>query len=162
TAEERAAVVELMNGDEYAEPAPAQIWARELDVGRYHCFVSAMYRILREQDQSGERRRQATHPDKTVPELVATGPSQVFTWDIAKAAGPVKGFWYHAYVITDIFSRYIVGHIVERAESAVRAEELIRETIARNGIVQQHGQQTCRAPSPAQGCCRARPGVSTE
>ncbi|WPW27463.1 DDE-type integrase/transposase/recombinase [Streptomyces atratus] len=137
TAEERAAVVELMNGDEYAEPAPAQIWARELDAGRYHCSVSAMYRILREQDQSGERRRQATHADKTVPELVATGPSQVFTWDITKAAGPVKGFWYHAYVITDIFSRNIVGHTVERAESAVRAEELIRETIARNGIVPQ-------------------------
>lgn len=65
-----------------------------------------MYRILREQDQSGERRRQATHPAKAVPELVATGPSQVFTWDITKTAGPVKGVWYHAYVIIDIFSRY--------------------------------------------------------
>ncbi|WP_405680371.1 transposase [Streptomyces sp. NBC_01238] len=126
-----------MNGDEYAELAPAQIWARELDAGRYHCSVSTMYRILREQDQSGERRRQATHPAKTVPELVATGPSQVFTWDITKAAGPIKGLWYHAYVITDIFSRYIVGHTVERAESALGAEELIRETIARNGIVPQ-------------------------
>ncbi|MER5699746.1 transposase family protein [Streptomyces mirabilis] len=69
--------------------------------------------------------------------MVATGPSQVFTWDIIKAAGPVKGIWYHAYVIIDIFSRYIVGHTVERAESALRAEGLIRETIARNGIVPQ-------------------------
>ncbi|WP_406466521.1 IS3 family transposase [Streptomyces sp. NBC_01594] len=137
TAEERAAVLELMNGDEYAELAPAHICARELDAGRYHCSVSTMYRILREHDQSGERRRQATHPAKAVPELVATGPSQVFTWDITKAAGPVKGLWYHAYVIIDIFSRYIVGHTVERAESALRAEELIRETIARNGIVPQ-------------------------
>ncbi|MCX4461022.1 DDE-type integrase/transposase/recombinase (plasmid) [Streptomyces sp. NBC_01340] len=137
TAEERSAVKELMNGDEYAEPAPAQIWARELDAGRYHCSVSTMYRILREQGQSGERRRQATHPSRAVPELVATGPSQVFTWDITKAGGPVKGVWYHAYVIIDIFSRYIVGHSVERAESADRAEELIRGTIARNGIVPQ-------------------------
>jgi transposase InsO family protein len=135
TAEERAAVLELMNSAEYAELPPAQIWARELDAGRYHCSISTMYRILREKGQSGERRRQATHPAKTAPELVATAPSQVFTWDITKAAGPVKGVWYHAYVIIDIFSRYIVGHTVERAESAARAEELIREAIARNGIV---------------------------
>ncbi|MGW7243840.1 hypothetical protein [Streptomyces sp. NPDC054804] len=133
TAEERAAVLELMSGDEYVELAPAQAWARELDAGRYHCSVSTMYRILREKGQSGERRRQDTHPAKTVPELVAARPSQVFTWDITKAAGPVKGVWYHAYVIIDIFSRYIVGHTVEHAESAVRAEELIRETITRNG-----------------------------
>ncbi|MFI1184645.1 IS3 family transposase [Streptomyces sp. NPDC020799] len=137
TPEERAAVLEIMNSSEYAELPPAQIWACELDAGRYHCSVSTMYRILRAKGQSGERRRQATHPAKTVPELVATGPSQVFTWDITKAAGPVKGVWYHAYVVIDIFSRYIVGHTVEAAESAVRAEELIRETIARNGIVPQ-------------------------
>ncbi|WP_082598756.1 MULTISPECIES: DDE-type integrase/transposase/recombinase [unclassified Kitasatospora] len=129
--EERDAVLELMNTPEYAELPPAQIWARELDAGRYHCSVSTMYRILRERGQSGERRRQATHPAKTVPELVADGPSQVFTWDITKAAGPRKGIWFHAYVIIDIFSRYIV----ELAESAERAEELIRETIARNGVV---------------------------
>nr|WP_225448696.1 IS3 family transposase [Streptacidiphilus sp. P02-A3a] len=133
--EEREAVLELMNSPEYAELPPAQIWARELDTGRYHCSVSTMYRILRERGQAGERRRQATHPAKTVPELVADGPSQVFTWDITKAAGPRKGVWYHAYVIIDIFSRYIVGHTVELAESAERAAELIRETIARNGIV---------------------------
>jgi putative transposase len=134
-AEERATILELMNSAEYAELPPAQIWARELDAGRYHCSVSTMYRILRAQGQSGERRRQATHPAKVMPELVATAPSQVFTWDITKLAGPEKGLWYHAYVIIDIFSRYIVGHTVERAESAQRAEELIRETIERNGIV---------------------------
>ncbi|MEU8999274.1 DDE-type integrase/transposase/recombinase [Streptomyces caniferus] len=135
TAKERSTVLELLNSDEYAELAPAQIWARELDARRYHCSVSTMYRILREQGQSGERHRQATHLGQTVPELVATGLSQVFTWDITKAAGPAKGIWYHAYVIIDIFSRYIVGHTVERADSAVRAEELIRETITRNGIL---------------------------
>lgn len=135
TPEERAAVLELMNSGEYAELPPAQIWARELDAGRYHCSVSTMYRILRAKGQVGERRRPAAHPAKTVPELVATGPSQVFTRDITKAAGPAKGIWYHAYVIIDIFSRYVVGHTVEAAESATRAEELIRETIARNGTV---------------------------
>ncbi|GCB50891.1 mobile element protein [Streptomyces sp. NL15-2K] len=124
-----------MNSAEYAELPPAQIWARELDAGRYHCSISTMYRILREHGQAGERRRQATHPARAVPELVATAPCQVFTWDITKAAGPVKGIWYHAYVVIDIFSRYIVGHTVERAESAERAEELIRETIELGGIM---------------------------
>ena len=133
--EERAAVLELLNSPEYAELPPAQIWARELDAGRYHCSVSTMYRILRARGQSGERRRQATHPARAVPELMATAPSQVFTWDITKAAGPRKGIWYHAYVIIDIFSRYIVGHTVELAESAERAAEMIRETIERNGVV---------------------------
>jgi transposase InsO family protein len=135
---ERERVLALMNGPAYAELAPAQIWARELDEGRYHCSVRTMYRILEAHGQTGERRRQATHAAKTVPELVATGPSQVFSWDITKLAGPDKGIWYHAYVIIDIFSRYIVGYTVEKAESADRAEELIRETVERNGIVPEH------------------------
>lgn len=79
TATEPSAVLELLNGDEQAELAPAQVWARELDAGHYHCSVSTMYRILHEQGQSGKRRRQATHPGKTVPELVATELSQVCT-----------------------------------------------------------------------------------
>ncbi|MFF3632464.1 DDE-type integrase/transposase/recombinase [Streptomyces sp. NPDC002164] len=64
-----------------------------------------------------------------------TTPSQVFTWDITRPPGPAKGIWFHAYVIIDIFSRCIVGHTPERAETAEQAEELIRETIERNGIV---------------------------
>lgn len=132
---ERTAVLDLMNSEPYAELPPAQIWARELDSGRYHCSVRTMYRILEQSGQSGERRRQATHPAKTVPELVATAPCQVLTWDITKVKGPDKGEWYHAYVIIDIFSRYICGWTVEKAESAERAEELIRETIELGGIV---------------------------
>jgi len=132
---ERAAILALMDSPLYAELPPAQIWARELDEGRYHCSIRTMYRILETAGQNGERRRQAAHPAKTVPELVATAPSQVFTWDITRLAGPQKGIWYHAYVIIDIFSRYVVGYTVELAESADRAEELIRETIERNGIV---------------------------
>ena len=132
---ERAELLALMNNARYAELPPAQIWARELDEGRYHCSIRTMYRILQAAGQSGERRRQSLHPARKVPELVATGPSQVFTWDITKLPGPTKGIWYHAYVIIDIFSRYIVGHTVELAETAERAQELIRETIERNGIV---------------------------
>lgn len=135
SSDERARVLGLMNTGEYVDLPPAQIYARELDEGRYHCSERTMYRILAEAGQSGERRRQATHPPKTVPELVANGPSQVWSWDITRLAGPEKGIWYHAYVILDIYSRYVVGHTVERAESAERAEELIREAIARNGLL---------------------------
>ncbi|MBL3671739.1 transposase family protein, partial [Streptomyces sp. M2CJ-2] len=132
---EREAVLELMNRPEYVDLPPAQIYARELDEGRYHCSERTMYRVLKEAGQDGERRRQATHPSRTVPELVADGPSQVWSWDITRLAGPAKGMWYHGYVILDIYSRYVVGHTVETAESAVRAEELIREAIERNQVV---------------------------
>ncbi|WP_432182403.1 transposase [Streptomyces sp. NBC_00063] len=110
------------------------IRARELDAGRYHCSVSTMYRILR----VASRARWASAedgPSIRPRRLVTTAPSQVFTWDIIKAAGPAKGIWHYAYAIIDIYSRYIVGHTVELAESAERAEELIRETIAHNQIV---------------------------
>jgi transposase InsO family protein len=132
---ERARVLALLNRPEYADLPPAQVWARELDEGRYWCSERTMYRILSAAGQNGERRRLATHPAKTVPQLVATAPCQVLTWDITKLRGPDKGEWYHLYVIIDIYSRYICGWTVERAESADRAEELIRETIECNGIV---------------------------
>lgn len=132
---ERAQILALLNRPEYADLPPAQVWARELDAGNYWCSERTMYRILSAAGQNGERRRQATHPPRTIPELVATAPSQVFTWDITRLPGPAKGIWFHAYVIIDIFRRYIVGHTVERAETAERAEELIRETTERNGIV---------------------------
>ncbi|MGW7575091.1 DDE-type integrase/transposase/recombinase [Streptomyces sp. NPDC054765] len=88
--------------------------------------------------------------------MVATAPSQVFTWDITRLAGPDKCIWYHADVIIDIFSRYIVGHNVERAESAERAEELIREAIERNGIVPETVHADRGTPAGA-GTTRFRP-----
>jgi transposase InsO family protein len=133
--EEREAVLALLNRPQYADLPPAQIWARELDEGRYHCSISTMYRILRAAGQSGERRRQATHPAKVKPELLATGPSQVWSWDITRLRGPGRSEWYHLYVIIDIYSRYVVGWTVERREDAARARELIEETITRNGVV---------------------------
>jgi transposase InsO family protein len=132
---ERAAVLELLNRPEYAELPPAQVWARELDAGNYWCSPSTMYRILRQAGQSGERRRQATHPAKVKPELVADGPSQVWSWDITKLRGPAKGDWYHLYVLIDIYSRYVVGWTVAAREDSLLAEELIRTAIQTNGVV---------------------------
>lgn len=131
---ERRAVLALMNSPAYADLAPAQIWARELDQGRYHCSVATMYRILREHGQVGERRRTATHPPKAVPELRADGPGQVFTWDITRLKGPRPREYFHAYVIIDIYSRYVAAFTVERAESGKRAAELIADLAAANGV----------------------------
>ena len=82
TPTERQVVLDLLNRPENVDLAPAQVWARELDAGRWWCSESTMYRIPRQEGQAGERRRQATHPARTRPELVADGPNQVWSWDI--------------------------------------------------------------------------------
>jgi putative transposase len=90
---ERARVRELLNSEPYVDQAPATVWATLLDAGEYYCSISTMYRILREHGEVRERRRQATHPPRVKPELVATGPNQVWSWDITKLAGPARGVW---------------------------------------------------------------------
>ena len=77
--------------------------------------MSTYYRVLREAGESRERRAQATHPAAVKPELAATGPNQVYSWDIAKLHGPAKWTYYDPYVILDIFSRYAVGWMVPPA-----------------------------------------------
>ncbi len=96
----------LINSQAYADLSIGQIWARELDAGSYLCSASSMYRIARAEGQTRERRRQATHPAKVKPELLADGPSQVWTWDITKLRGPAKGIFYQLYVLIDIYSRF--------------------------------------------------------
>jgi hypothetical protein len=91
---ERARVLELLTSPTYRDLAIPQVWARELDEGRYWCSMSTMYRVARAAGQVRERRRQATHPPRVRPELVAHGPSQVWSWDITALKGPVKGVWY--------------------------------------------------------------------
>ncbi len=92
---ERSHVLAVINSEGYADLSICQIWARELDEDRYHCSMSSMYRIARAAGQTRERRRLATHPAKKKPELRATGPSQVWSWDITKLRGPSKGIWFH-------------------------------------------------------------------
>jgi hypothetical protein len=93
-------ILAVLNSERFCDQAPAQIWATLLDEGRYLASVSTMYRILRSQHQVRERRRQARHPAHLKPELVATGPNQVWSWDITKLAGPHKWTWFHLYVIS--------------------------------------------------------------
>jgi transposase InsO family protein len=129
---ERQVVLDVLHQPRYADLAPTQVWARELDENRYHASVSTMYRILREKGETRERRRQGTHPPRKKPELMATGPSQIWSWDITKLRGPDKGIWYQLYVLLDIYSRYIVGWMCAANESAELAEALIADAIDRN------------------------------
>lgn len=130
---ERATVLEVLNRPDYADLAPAQVYARELDSGRYWCSERTMYRILAGAGLSGERRRQATHPPRKIPELIAHGPNDVWSWDITKMRGPAKGSWYHAYVVLDIFSRYIVGWRIEQVEDGQLAADLVEDIVAETG-----------------------------
>jgi putative transposase len=116
--------------------APTQVYARLLDHGIYHCSVSTMYRILRAEDEVRERRNQRQHRDYKKPELLATAPNQVWSWDITKLRGPEKLVYYHLYVILDIFSRYVVGWLIADRESGALAEALIQECCIRQNIEQ--------------------------
>ena len=136
SAAERAHVLAVMDSDRFVDLAPLQIYGQLLDEGTYLCSVSTFYRVLAEHKQVKERRRLARHPARVRPELVAAGPGQVFSWDITKLAGPVKGRYYDAYVMIDIFSRYIVGVSVQAHESGPLAVEMMKEVFGIHGIPQ--------------------------
>lgn len=133
---ERRRILDTLNSDRFVDQAPLEVYAQLLDEGVYLCSVSTMYRVLRENAQVSERRRLARHPARTCPELVATAPRQVYSWDITKLAGPDKGRYYDAYVMIDIYSRYIVGVHVHAHESGVLARELMEQIFAVHGIPQ--------------------------
>ena len=131
---ERDRVRKVLNSDEFVDQAPTEVYATLLGRGEYLCSPATMYRILAADAQVRERRRQARHPSRVRPELIATGPGQVYTWDITKLAGPTKGCYYDAYVMIDIYSRYIVGAHVHAHESGLLAEEMIKEVFGVHGI----------------------------
>jgi putative transposase len=130
---EREQVLDRLNSSRFADKSVAQTWATLLDEGEYLCSMSTMHRLLRQAGQSGERRRQATHPPRTKPELLATAPGQVWPWDITKLRGPQRGVYYDLYVVIDIFSRYVVGWTVAAREDAAIATELIAEAVRVHG-----------------------------
>lgn len=131
---EKAEVHQELNSERFADQAPREVYATLLDEGRYLCSWRTMYRILAENDEVRERRNQLRHPDYAKPELLATAPNQLWSWDITKLLGPTKWTYYYLYVILDVFSRYVVGWMIAERESAALAEDLIRETSRRQGI----------------------------
>ncbi len=133
--DERAKVLATLDSDEYMDKAPAQVYAALLELGIYLCSIRTMYRILAANDQVRERRAQRQHPTYTKPQLVATAPNQVWTWDITKLPGPTKGTYFSLYVILDLYSRYIVGWQVATRESAAVYQQLVEACCKDQGVV---------------------------
>ena len=134
TDEEELQVLAVLNSPRFVDKPPKQIYATLLAEGDYLCSISTMYRILGKNSQVKDRRRQATHPPRTVPELQATGPRQVYSWDITKLAGPSKGLYFDCYVMIDIYSRMIVGAHVHNTETAALAVDLMTEVFGVQGV----------------------------
>ena len=132
--EEKEQVLQVLNSERFQDCAPREVYATLLDEGEYLCSLSTMYRILKERKQVRERRNQLRHPSYTKPELLATGPNQLWSWDLTKLRGPAKWTYYYLYTILDVFSRYVVGWMIAERESARLAEQLIAETCAKQGI----------------------------
>jgi len=132
--DERQVVLDKLHEPRFVDASPTEVFAELLDEGEYLCSLRTMYRILSANDEVRERRRQTSHPPRVKPQLCATAPNQVWTWDITKLLGPKKWTYFYLYVVLDIFSRYVVGWLIATRESAALAQRLITETCARQGI----------------------------
>ena len=130
-------------GDRFIDDTPAEIYASLLDEGVYHCSIRTMYRLLEEDKANKSRTRTRTHPVYARPELLATKPNELWSWDITRLKGPCKWTYFNLYVIMDVFSRYVVGFMVAYQESQALAKELIDQTLAKHDIVP--GQLTLHA-----------------
>lgn len=133
-AAERQAVLDALHEPRFADLAPAQVYATLLDEGRYLCSERTFYRVLAENAEVRERRDQLRHPHFAAPELLATRPNELWSWDITKLLGPSKWTYYYLYVLLDVFSRYVVGWLLAQRESATLAEKLIAESCKRQEI----------------------------
>ena len=141
--DERSAVLAQLHAERFVDASPAAVYATLLDEGTYLASERTMYRVLAANAEVRERRAQLRHPAYAAPELLATRPNELWSWDITKLKGPAKWTWFYLYVILDVFSRYVPGWMVATAESAVLAERLIADTVAKQGIAP--GQLTIHA-----------------
>ena len=132
--DERLAMLDLAHTDRFADLSVREIYATLLDEGRYIASISTWYRVLRAAGETRERRRLATHPARVKPELMATAPGQVWSWDITKLLGPQKWTYFYLYVVLDVFSRYVVAWRLEARESATLAKELFAAAITREDV----------------------------
>jgi len=134
SAAERQAVLDLLHSERFRDAAPAAVYATLLDEGIYLCSERTMYRLLAAAGELRERREQRSHPVYARPELLATRPNELWTWDITKLLGPAKWTYFYLYVILDVFSRYVVGWTLCPRETAELAQDFIGETLAKQGI----------------------------
>jgi len=131
---ERQAIVAVMHSSEFVDQPPMEVFAKLLSRGIYLASIRTIYRILAALGETQERRNQRLPQAHVKPSLTATGPNQVWTWDITKLATVQKGVFLHAYVIIDLFSRYVVGWMVAAKECKHLAAQLFAESVARHGI----------------------------
>jgi putative transposase len=143
SAAERQVALDLLHSQRFVDASPYTLHATLLEEGQYPCSVRTLYRILAAEDQLRERRRLRRHPHYAKPELLATGPNQLWSWDITKLKGPAKWTYYYLYVILDVFSRCVVGWMVATRESAALAEQFIAATCVKQTIAP--GQLTLHA-----------------
>jgi putative transposase len=143
SAGERRAVLDALHSARFCDAAPAAVYGTLLDEGVYLASERTMYRLLAAEGEAGERRRQRVHPAYAKPELLATAPNQVWSWDITKLLGPAKWTYFYLYVLLDIYSRYVTGWLLADREQAALAERLIAEAAAQQGI--DAGQLTLHA-----------------
>lgn len=133
--EEKTAVLACLHEERFLDCSPAQVYASLLDEGHYYCSLRTMHRLLAAEGESRERRDQLIHPPYRKPELLATGPNQLWSWDITKLRGPVKWSFYYLYVILDVFSRYVTGWMIAHRETAGLARQLVEHSCRQQGIV---------------------------
>ena len=133
--QERQGALTVLHEPRFVDRAPAEVYATLLDEGQYLCSERTMYRILAGSHEVRERRNQLRHPNYQKPELLATAPNQVWSWDITKLLGPVKWTYFYLYVILDIFSRYVPGWLLAREENSSLAKRLLEETCQKQDII---------------------------
>ena len=138
--EERQVVLDHLRSERFVDKTPYQMFNTLLDEGVYLCSLRTMYRLLESQGENRERRIQRNHRDAIKPELIATRPNEVWSWDVTKLLGPKKWVYFYLYVILDIYSRYVVGWLIADRESKELARQLIHESALKQGI--QHDQLT--------------------
>jgi putative transposase len=134
TDDEADAILDVLRSERFVDLSPAQVFHILLDEGCHLASISTYYRLLRVNGEVRERRRQATHPPRVRPELVARQPLVVWGWDITKLRGPKRGEYYDLYVVLDIFSRYVVTWLVAPCEFGELAKELIADAVARHRV----------------------------
>ncbi len=140
---ERQAILDVSHEQRFWDATPYQMFATLLDEGQYFGSIRTIYRVLSANNEVRERRKQVSRPRYKKPELLATAPNEVWSWDITKLKGPAKWNYFNLYVILDIFSRYVVGWMVAYRESAILAKRLIEETCIKQHIPE--GQLTLHA-----------------
>jgi putative transposase len=134
TPEERTSALEILHCERFVDASPHTIHATLLEEGHYPCSVRTLYRLLDAEGELRERRAILRHGAYAKPELLATGPNQLWSWDITKLKGPAKWTYFYLYVIIDVFSRCVVGWMLATRESAALAEQFIAETCAKQDI----------------------------